>query len=262
MGLMDTIKKRSGLAWVFLALLLAGWTCLPARITAATLDWSAVTWTSGSTANSYNVTGDGSYDIRVTITGGSYVLSSPLVSNIAPGNTGGDTLLMAVNWANNTSTLNITIDFFNSGASNVSFTLTDIDRNTGGDGTGWRDYITGIKARDAVTGTYVGPTSLTGSANNTVTSSGTNSTVRGNAQVSDGSADATINFGTNLINQVQFTYGNWTGFNPAPANPGQQYVGIGDITFTAKLPEVHPALAASLMCLIPMALRCCRRRRN
>jgi hypothetical protein len=249
--------------------LLVGFVCPPQRIAAATLDWDTATWTAGSLQNSYDVTGDGVNDIRVTISAiaggtGSFQLGGPGISGLAMGGTGGDTLGIAVNWNGTNTPLTVTIDFFNAGASNVSFTLTDIDRKTTGSDDGYRDLISSIKAR-RTTGTFLGPTTLTGSSSNTATLNGTNSQVIGNGDVDNSSpanpaGDATINFGTNLINQVSFVYGNGSG---APANPGLQFITIGDITFTPRIvPEVHPALAAPLICLIPMLLRWYRRRRD
>jgi hypothetical protein len=262
----DLLRQRA--IWA-LGVLLVAWMLQPVRAGAATLDWDSVTWTAGSLQNSYDVTGDGINDIRVTVSAiaggtGSFQLTSPANSGgLLQGGTGGDTLVLAVNWTGTNTPLTVTIDFFNLGASNVSFKLVDIDRGNNTADEGYRDLISSIKAR-RTTGTYVGPTALTGSANNTATLNGTNSQVIGNSDVDNNNpgnaaGDATINFGTNLINQVSFVYGNGSG---APGNPGLQLIGIGDITFTPRVPEVHPAWAASIICLIPVALRWGRRRRE
>ena len=248
--------------------IMAGLLVFAPSVRAAVLDWSTASWTSGSLVNSYDTDGDGFKEIKITITPipstpTPWILGAPVDDNTLPGGTGGDTLLLAVNWTVNTSTINVTIDFLNpGGAQNVSFTLTDVDRNTGGSDTGFRDYVTAIKGRLATGGTYVGPSTLTANADTLATLSGTNSTLRGENESFNGTADATIDFGTNFVNQVQFTWGNWTGSGSAPANPGQQGIGIGDISFRPRVPEVHPALAASLFCTLPMMLRWFRRRRN
>lgn len=245
--------------------------CLACLVTssarAIVLDWNNFTWASGALTQSFDVDPNNpGNDITITVTGDtSWFVSgntttSPVVDNTLTGGQGTsqDSLLLGVNWPQNTRNLTITISFnYAGGVSDANFTLFDIDMSNGGSDSGWVDQITSIYAT-GTNGSLIAP-SITGSTDNTVSGSGTNQVITGTATASQTSSDgnAYINFGSNYITSLTFTYGD---DSSSPKNPGQQWIGIYDISFKPKVPEVHPALIASFCCFGGIGIRAVRLR--
>ncbi|MEY2510328.1 MAG: hypothetical protein QOE26_1091 [Verrucomicrobiota bacterium] len=219
---------------------------------ALVLDWDTVAWTPGSLNNSYDLTGDAVNDITVTITGqnSNIFTNDPATGMLTPALTqsltGGltpaqNSLDIAANLHTNS---NLTVQLTFGGqyglATNVSFTIFDIDITTNS------DIITNIYGV-AADGTHIAATITNlGSA---VTPSGSLLTQKltGNAGSADNSGDgnATISFGGVAITDVFFTFGNNAGA------PRYQDIAIGDISFT-PVPEMNPAAASAISCLLAL----------
>jgi hypothetical protein len=248
-------------------LLFALLTLLAPGAQAITLDWDTVTWTPGSLANSYDIDpAKAGNDITVTVSGNTAQLQPELVSPnpMTPAITtdfqGGlataqNTLCLAVNFANQSQSVTVTVDFsalYASGVQFVSFTLFDIDFSNASGNT-YQDQLRSITAL-SMTGTQVAPT-ITTSANNTLSGSGLNQVVDGTVSTVDtgagsGSGNVTISFGGTAIKSFTFTYGSGSGTVP---DPTYQHVGIHDISFT-PVPEINPAWSALGSCLVAAGL--------
>ena len=239
----------------FAALLL-----LQGHAAAVVLKWDSVAWTAGSTDNSYQAdVADPDSGVRIQVTpnngapfadySGTPGLQTPAVNAAFQGDLASthNTLTIAVDLANLSQTVTVTVSFAASGgASNVSFKLFDIDA-----GGGAQDELTSIQATLVGGGTV--DANITPGASNTLISPGPGQIVRGttgSASTGPGSAGGTvaINFGTNLIQSFTFTFGSF-----AFANPTYQHFGIADINFT-PVPEANPAVLSALSCLAAVGL--------
>ena len=238
---------------------------------AIVLDWSTISslsWsTSGGTyTTSFNFdSSNPGNDVTITISGNTsgFLTSSPYnspgVSSIITGGQGSseDSLLLAFNWGSRNNDVTVTFHFnYTDGIKNVEFALFDIDRldNNTAD-SGFRDYISDI------TGSYNGgsniiPTiTVEDSSYTSVVNAGKSTQgIRGEDGAADNSnnGNAYISFGTNVIDEISFTYGNWTGGGgKAPSNPGQQGIGVYDFSFdkNPKVPEVGTTVAAVTLCI-------------
>jgi len=241
---------------------------LVATAHAVTLDWNAVTWTAGSLSNSYDIdAARPGNDITVTVSGNTPQLTTELVAPnpMTPAITtdfqGGlatapNSLCLAVNFANQSQSVTVTIDFsaqYTLGVQNVSFTLFDIDFSAAS-GNNYQDQLRGITATSVDGVTLVAPT-ITTSANNTLSGSGLSQVVDGTVSTVDtgagsGNANVTISFGSTAIKSFTFTYGSGSG---TVADPTYQHVGLSDISFT-PVPEINPAWSAIGSCLVAAAL--------
>jgi len=241
--------------------LTAFWWAVQAK--GAILDWdqSYGTWTAGapaigsSVSQSYN--NDSTHagnDVTITLsntggtwgTGGTGSPGSPSVNTNYNGGTSPAQKTLDLNYsseATNSPDLKVTINFsaYSSGVTQVNFKIFDVDYSAGT----WIDQISKITAV-TTTGAIVGPASVTGSTDNVVTGSGTNyvvTGVSGNAGGSSSLGNVNINFGTAIVTSVTFSWAN------LDAARGDQKIGLHDINYTAvATPEVHPALAAMLVC--------------
>lgn len=228
---------------------------------AVVLDWSGVSWSSGSLSNTYDVDGDGSDDITIAISDGSsaMVTGYPAISTALEGGQGSgtDALELRTDFSNASQTITVTVTFLNDyvGATDVSFSLFDIDAKKVGASKNYRfrDYLDQISATGDAG--LVAPT-VTGSSANSVAGTGTGQNVTGNSLANDtgtgsGNGDVTIDFGTNQINNFTFTFGN-TGSILA-GNPQEQSFAIYDINFKKSVPETGTTFAALLLCgLLPL----------
>jgi hypothetical protein len=135
------------------------------------------------------------------------------------------------------------------GANNVSFTIFDIDITTNSD---IINSIYGV----APDGTHVAPTITNIGSAVTLTGTGLSQILTGNAASPNNSSNgnATISFGSTLIYDVFFTFGNTAGA------PRYQDIAVGDVTFT-PVPEINPAISASLSCLLAVGLTVWMQRR-
>jgi hypothetical protein len=239
---------------------------------AVTLDWDAHTWVNnpdGTPApNAYEIDGTNTgTDVTITAAGNNGAVfqrdigpGTPQTPAVAQTFTGGlpsteNSLVLAINLANNTQSVTITLTFspqYTSGISNLTFTLFDIDyQNVSGSST-FQDQLTNIRGL-AVNGTWIAPTITTG-ATNQLTGMGLGQVVTGTSSANDtgtntGAGNVTISFGANAITAFQFTYGSGTQF----ANPTFQHVGLYDFSFT-PVPEINPTWTAIGSCIVAAAL--------
>jgi hypothetical protein len=250
--------------FLFFALLLP---LLAPGVQAITLDWDTVPWAAGSLTQSYDIdAAKAGNDITVTVSGNTgqfqpeLLSPNPMTPAITTDFQGGlattqNTLCLAVNFANQSQSVTVTIDFsalYTAGVQNVSFTLFDIDFSNAGGNT-YQDQLSSITAL-SITGAQVAPT-ITTSANNTRTGTGLDQVVTGLVSTNDldpnsGNGNVTISFGTAAIKSFTFTYGSGSG---TAADPTYQHVGIHDISFT-PVPEINPAWSAIGSCLVAFAL--------
>lgn len=261
---MRTFRSRNcAILGVSLALLLATW-ATPAQ--ALVLDWDGVSWTPGSLSNSYNLNGDAFNDITVAITSQNQGIftNDPTTGTMTPAinqtMTGGlvppqNSLMIAANLHTH-SDLTVHVSFTGGtagnlpGANNVSFTIFDIDVTTNS------DIISNIYGV-APDGSLVAATiTNVGSAVTLGGGPGLGQTLTGNAAAANNSSNgnATISFGSTLITDLYFTFGNTAGA------PRYQDIAIGDISFT-PVPEINPAISASMSCLAATGLTLFMRRR-
>lgn len=244
-----------------LALAIAGWTA-PAQ--ALILDWDSVAWTAGSLNNSYDLNGDASNDITVTLTtqNANVWTNDPTSGDMTPAvnqtMTGGlspvqNSLMLAANLHTN-SNVTLQLSFTGGpgglpGANNVSFTIFDIDVTTNSD---IIDSIYGV----APDGTHIAATITNVGSAVTLSGTGLSQTLTGDAASPNNSSNgnATISFGSTLIYDVFFTFSNTAGA------PRYQDIAIGDISFT-PVPEINPAISASMSCALALGLTVLARRR-
>ncbi|MCD6051823.1 MAG: hypothetical protein K0Q55_3232 [Verrucomicrobia bacterium] len=237
---------------------------------AVVLDWSTVSWTAGSLSNTYDVDGDSKDDVTITISGDTSALVSgyPTISTTMQGGLGSadDGLELRLNFTTDSQSITVTVTFLNDyvGASDVSFSLFDIDGNRVGASPNYRyrDYLENIVA-SGDSGLIAA--ALTDSTANAVAGSGTNQTVTGNAAAADfgtGSGDGNVgvDYGTNNVNSVSFTFGN-TG-NILGDNPQEQVFAMHDVKFKSKIPEVGTTLMAVALCAGVIGTRLIRFRRQ
>jgi hypothetical protein len=226
----------------FVFFLLSGISLLSAQAT--TLDWNSVNWPSGNLTQSFNIDpANSGNDITITISGN----TGNLISNVndttdltGGGSTSQESLYLNTDHSSLTQALTITLDFsYTGGVSGVSFSVFDVDFGAGQ----FQDQLFNISGTD---GTNVYYASLTGSANNTIANNGTaTATATGNIATAENSGDANVsfNFGSNIVTSVTFSWGNApTANNP----PGNQWIGLSDINYTAA-PEPSTIIATMLL---------------
>lgn len=242
---------------------------IPSAGHAIVLDWNSVTWSNGALTGSFDIDpSNPGNDITITITGDTGFFdnqnntgaTAPVVDNTLTGGQGNSqkSLILEQDWSSRNQNITVTITFnYTQGVSNVAYTIFDIDADTSNNG--YDDKVSKIVAT-STTGALVAPT-LTGSADNTISGSGTNRIVVGDSGVNDDQSggNLSVNFGTNAITSMTFTYGN---DSSAPKDPSHQWIGLYDISYTPRprIPEVGTGLVAALACLGFIGLRWLRRR--
>jgi len=232
---------------------------------AVTLDWDTVSWTAGSLNNSYDVDpARPGNDVTVTISGDTPQLTletvapNPMTPAITTDFEGGlgtaqNSLCLAVNLANQSQSVTLTINFsaqYTLGVQNVSLTLFDVDFSAT-TGNTFQDQLRSITATSVDGVTLVAPT-ITTSANNTLSGPGVVDGIVSTVDTGPGSGNGnvTISFGSAAIKSFTFTYGSGSG---TVADPTYQHIGLSDITFT-PVPEINPAWTAVGSCLLAAAL--------
>ena len=178
-------------------------------------DWATRTWTSGSLNNNYAITGIGSTNFALS-TDLPFVAGSPVVNGTLTGGFAGETGLFQ-NLNNDTAAqVATTVITLPTAVPGLQFRIFDIDFGAGS----FADRIT-------ITGSY------NGSPVTPTLTNGISNYVAGNVAIGDvGATDTTAN-GTVVItfsspvDTVTVRYGN---HSTAPANPGNQYMSIHDIT--------------------------------
>ena len=240
-----------------LVIWLAGWT---GTAHALVLSWDSVAWTPGSLSNSYDLNGDSINDITLTMTAQNNTFTNdPTTGDMTPAInqtiTGGqspvkNTLMLAGNlFTHSDMTIQMSFTGAQPGANNVSFSIFDIDVSTNS------DIIRGIYGV-ALDGTHVAATITNVGSTVDLTGTGLNQVLTGNAASANNSSNgnATISFGATIITDVFFTFSNTAGA------PRYQDIAIGDLTFT-PVPEINPALAASLSSFVAVGLTVFLKRR-
>lgn len=246
---------------------------LSAHSYAAALSWGTggtpnYNWTAGAPANGASVNQsfetDSTHagtDVNIAIqnlnSGAVWNSGYPAVDTTTTGGTANKDALQVYMTSGNSAGITVTITFtYGStyfGASNVSFSLFDVDKQGGS----WIDQISNITAT-TYQGTTVGPSSVTGSTDNQVTGSGTSFLVTGtntNNNTSNG-GNVDINFGNNIVTSITFT---WKNTDPGLAN---QVIGLGDISYTpVKTPETGSGIAAVAICGLAVGWRRLRKKR-
>lgn len=256
---MSTISLRAFIVVIALAVSLGAH---PSQ--AVVLDWTTVTWTSGSLSNSYDIdaTNPGN-DITVSMTGdtGQFITGftppnpqTPAITQSFQGGFGTvqTSLELRVDYTTTGQFVTITLSFANYplGVSNVSLSLFDIDAAA------YQDRISSITALSTDGTTLVAPTITGLGAAVSLSGTGLNQVLDGTASVADvgagsGDGNATISFGATPITSISFTYGSGPS---SPADPSTQKIGLSVIDFTAVVPEFNPALASSILCLLAVGL--------
>jgi len=198
------------------------------------LDWDTVDWVQGSTSGSFALNG---VDVKINISGGTYLLSGFPDDSNTFGALGGESLAIAFNAPSaNSNDITITIDFSRP-VSGVSFFLLDVD-------TGQGDFFN----RDFRDEVSVSGQGSSGNVNPTYTPSASNTIWGGNvvgvnpSNNSSANGNVFVDFGSNHIDRVIINYGPSFG---TISNPNQQGIGIGDISYNnVVIPESRaiPAL--------------------
>lgn len=228
----------------------------PIKCPAVLLDWNPQSWTGGSLSRSFDLdaTNPGN-DVTITITGNtSYAQGgTPNDTTDLTGGQGGSqqSLFMHMDWNNRNRSITVTIEFlYDLGVDNLSFTLFDVDRISGNHTDKIFDILGTTDGGGAVAAT------VTTSSANQLVGTGTSQYVRGTSGADSDTSDGNvgITFGSTPIYSAQFSWGSETN---APSNPGDQWIGLYDISFTKRvIPEVHPGLASSLACFLVIGFRC------
>lgn len=270
------------LAWR--SCLLAG--AAAVNLSAAELDWSSLSYTSGSLGATYNNVGGTSVDITFNFptTGaplgsnagspnpstGAFINSSPIINSFI---TSDDSLFISMDYGTQTPRAYVTLDItFSEAVRDVDFSVFDIDAVGGA----YQDFviIQGITSG----GTVVAPTTLTddpaindtsigfpGDYTGTIYSNdAANPALQGSSVVGLASNNAidggagNWDFGSQELVGVQLVYTNSVA---AATNPTVQWISLGNITFTPVIPEAETYWAGgAILCLI--ALFEFRRRRH
>jgi hypothetical protein len=220
---------------------------------ALVLDWDGVAWSPGSLINSYDLNGDALNDVTVTVnsqqaniwqndpTSGiqTPVVNQTLTGGILPPQS---SLMLAANLHTNSSaTVNLSFPA-SLGAINVSFMIFDIDVTTNA------DIISNIYGV-ALDGSHVAATITNVGSGVTLSGSGLTYKLTGNAASPNNSSNGnvTITFGSTLISDVFFTFGNTAGA------PRYQDIALGDVNFT-PVPEMNPAAVSVGSCLLAVGM--------
>ncbi len=228
---------------------------------AIVLDWNNVTWTAGSLSAAYELDASNpGNDITITITGDTsrFIEDRPEITTDFTGGFGSspspDNLELWVDFSNRNQSITVTVTFnYADGVNDVNFLLFDVDTGSGGSTKTFIDQIREISAV-GTSGSLIAPT-ITTSANNSKSGSGTNQVVSGTDENNNnsGSGNVNIDFGTNYITSFTFEYGNPS--SGVQKNPDSQSIGIYDINFKPKVPEFHPGIVAFIACLTMVGLK-------
>ena len=221
-------------------------------------NWDYLTWTPGSLSQSYDIDpGNAGNDVTITISGNTsaFVAGYPqLTKNQTAGLTPAEfALQLDLDFTANSQSITVTVTFspgYIFGVDEAIFNLWDVDKDT----TRYVDQITSIHA-NYYTGPSFGPPTIQHMAETTVTGSGASQVITGTALASDTANDgkAQLDFGTNILTQFTFTFGN----DPsAQNNPKEQSITFHDFSYRPKpIPELHPGWAAGALCIMLITAR-------
>ncbi len=253
----------------------------------AELDWSSVTYTSGSLGATYNNVGGTAVDITFDFptTGapvgsnagspnpstGAFINSSPIINTFI---TSDDALFVSMDYGTQTPrayvTLNIT---FSEEVRDVDLTVFDIDAVGGA----YQDFV--IVQGITSGGTAVAPTTLTDDPAINDTSVGfpgdyTGTIYSNNANDADLQGSSIVGLGSN--NAIDGGTGNWdfgsqelvgiqlvyTNSVAAAADPTVQWISLSNITFTPVIPEAEVYWAGGALLGLVSLFEIRRRRRT
>jgi hypothetical protein len=257
-GVPNMIKTR----WL-LGLLLGVF--LPAA-QAVVFDWDSVDWTAGGLSQSFDFdSSNAGNDITITITGSTGNFSSgfpddntDLTGGLSPAQ---ENLKFDINHSNTSQEIIVTVTFhYPYGVDAMLWNFFDVDAGVNFFGSRtFVDEIRNIRATNTV-GSTVYPSSITTSSLNTNYGSGSSQRIIGLASSPEtaGTANATVNFGTNDITSFTFTYGSGTN---SFSNPSQQFIGLHDFSFNVLIPEYHVGHFAAAGALFLVGWRALRRLR-
>jgi hypothetical protein len=230
-------------------LFIAGFGLLSSQARAVTLDWAGVDWTAENLSQSFDIDASNpGNDITITITGNTNRFNAnypddrtDINGSANTGGTGQEGLQLYVNsFTNRSQSVTVTISFNYTDGAYASFSLWDVDYGA----SQFQDFISNITGLTAG-GATIGATSVTAGSAAVVAGSGTDITVTGTgASTNDSAGTVLIDFSTQRVTQISFTYGNGSG---APNNPGQQAIALSPIAFQ-PIPEAGTALGALACC--------------
>lgn len=182
-------------------------------------DWDGRSWTSGSTSNSYNLTGLGtvSFDLSTGVNYMNIGGQTPQLSNTATGGLSPAqySLMEGIDFTSVSQIANtvITLPVAVPGA---QFTIFDVDYYAG-------QFADRIKVYGSYQGTPVTPTLTNGTANYVIGNEAFGDVLSDDTQ-SDGNVVVTF---PSPVDTITIEYGN---YSAAPSNPGGQAIEIHDIT--------------------------------
>ncbi len=179
-------------------------------------DWNTRTWTSGTLSNSYNITGIG--NTSFTLSSDIAFATAPVLNSTLTGGLAATETSLFMNMNNSSNTQKSTaVIMLPTAVPGMQFRIFDIDFANA-------NYIDKLTVTGTFNGSAVLPTLTNGSSNS----------VAGNVAIGIAGATDTTAAGTVVVtfaapvDSVTIEYGNTAG---APANPGNQYMSIHDITF-------------------------------
>lgn len=195
-------------------------------------DWGTRTWTAGTLNNSYAVTGVGLINFALS-TDFPFVAGSPGINGILTGGIAGEVGLFQ-NMNNDTSAqAATTVITLPTAIPGVQFRIFDIDFGSG-------SYADQLTVTGSFNGNAVAPTLTNGVSNY----------VAGNVAIGDaGATDTTANGNvvvtfSSPVDRVTVRYGNHI---TAPANPGNQYMSIHDITICNPVANISVTKISSVL---------------
>lgn len=204
-------------------------------------DWDSpsVTWAQGSTSNSYALGNFGNIAFNLT-NPGTYLNNpefggqSPLVQSVFTGglNPPQRNLAMVVDQANRSAAVTVTIALPR-GFRGVQFTLFDVDF-------GANQFVDRVVVTGSDGGSAVTPI-LTNSRYNNVTGNTAVGELHADSDSENGNVTVTF---TQRVDQIVISYGNDAS---APANPGQQGIGIHDIAYCLPFTTLDVTKVSSII---------------
>ncbi len=182
----------------------------------STFNWGVNSWTAGSLNNTYNLAGVGNFNIAMSSTI-PYLAGSPAINGNLTGGVAGEVSLYQNLNNNAQSDIATTVITMPGGLPGMQFKIFDVDFNANQ----FADRVT-------VTGSYNGSPVIPVLTNGTANYVNSN-VVIGDTPASDTSAAGNVSVTFNAaVDTVTVVY---TNHSTAPTNPGNQWIGLGDLTF-------------------------------
>ncbi|GHB96828.1 hypothetical protein [Cerasicoccus arenae] len=200
---------------------------------ASTLDWDALSWTPGSTSQTYNNVDGSGVNVTISISGGSFLTNYPQLNTDTTGGVSPaqKSLQLYINESSQGNGATVTISF-SSAVNSLTLNLYDVDTGSGG--------FFSRTFRDQVNFNQT-PSSLTGSSANGVFGDTVLGLYENDSTSSGGNVTAVYN---GPVSSVSFFYGAgiWT-----QSNPAGQAISLADFTFTSPIPEPSTYLFGGLL---------------